>query len=689
MKKKLRRILNSKYLYIFLCLLTIVYVLFNLSITRKSGLNVEDKEFTGVLKKVTIKESKVSYYLDLGSETLIANEYLKENQVAKYDDFVLGSKIKVTGDLKEPTNNTIPNTFNYKKYLYYHNIFYTCTVKSREVIDSKINIFYKLKNFVVKRIMSYDISDYLYTLIVGDKSLMDEDTFDKFRLNGVTHLFAISGMHIGLFSGILIKILQKLKLGEKKSYIVTIIFIWVYAFLTGFSPSVKRACLLFSILSISKCLELDIKALYVLFLTGFILIFLDYKIIMDIGFIYSFTITFGLMYSGDYLKKHKVIGTSLVATLYSIPITILNFYKINLLGLFNNLLFVPLVASIVYPLSLLTFVFRFLEPVAKISIYVLEFLNDMLSSVTLLNIVVPKAGTLFVIVYYLMLLIFFKNKPTRTTIFLLLLVLASKLTIYLDISYHVEVLDVGQGDSILIRAPHAKDVILIDTGGVVSYTNKNSSYHVAENTITYLNSLGINEIDTFILSHGDFDHMGDAKYIIDNIKVKKIIFNNDDYNELEQELIKILDKKKIKYYRGFNELNINEYKLQFLNTKIYDNENDNSNVIYFNCNNYKFLFMGDAGVMREKDILDMYDLEDIDFLKVGHHGSDTSSSSKFIGSIKPKYSLISVGKNNRYGHPKESVLDVLSKTKIYRTDLDGSIEIVLNKKGYMFKTCPP
>ena len=150
-----------------------------------------------------------------------------------------------------------------------------------------------------------------------------------------------------------------------------------------------------------------------------------------------------------------------------------------------------------------------------------------------------------------------------------------------------------------------------------------------------------------------------------------------------------LEKKNINYYSCIKELNIDKYKLQFLNTKEYDNENDNSSVIYFNYEGYKFLFMGDASTEIEKDILEKYNLEDIDFLKVGHHGSNTSSSDEFINSINPNYSVISVGKNNRYGHPKESVLNILSNSKIYRTDLDGSIEIKLNKNGYKIRTCPP
>ncbi len=169
----------------------------------------------------------------------------------------------------------------------------------------------------------------------------------------------------------------------------------------------------------------------------------------------------------------------------------------------------------------------------------------------------------------------------------------------------------------------------------------------------------------------------------------KVIFNCGAYNDLEKELIKVLNKKNIEYYSCIKELNIDNNRLYFLHTGEYDNENDNSNVIYTKLGGYKFLFMGDASVDREKDVLDKYNLKDIDFLKAGHHDSGTSSSDYFINRVNPKYSLISVGENNRYGHPKKEVLDVLSSSKVYRTDLDGSIEVKLNKDGYKIRTCRP
>ena len=181
--------------------------------------------------------------------------------------------------------------------------------------------------------------------------------------------------------------------------------------------------------------------------------------------------------------------------------------------------------------------------------------------------------------------------------------------------------------------------------------------------------------------------MGEAINLVNNFKVEKVIFNCGEYNELEKELIKVLDKKKIKYYSCIKELNIDKNKLYFLQTKEYDNENDNSNVIYTELNGYKFMFMGDASITTEKEILDKYNLPNIDVLKVGHHGSKISSSKEFIDGINPKYSIISVGKNNHYGHPNREVLNNLKNSKIYRTDHDESVIFKFRNNALKIETC--
>ena len=99
--------------------------------------------------------------------------------------------------------------------------------------------------------------------------------------------------------------------------------------------------------------------------------------------------------------------------------------------------------------------------------------------------------------------------------------------------------------------------------------------------------------------------------------------------------------------------------------------------------------MGDAGIEVEEDLIEKYNLKDIDVLKVGHHGSKTSSSKEFIDEINSRYSIISVGKNNRYGHPNKEVLDNLSESKIYRTDEDGSIMFKIKNSKFKIETCSP
>lgn len=150
----------------------------------------------------------------------------------------------------------------------------------------------------------------------------------------------------------------------------------------------------------------------------------------------------------------------------------------------------------------------------------------------------------------------------------------------------------------------------------------------------------------------------------------------------------LLRRKKIKYYKDLKEVSFQKYHFYFLNTKLLKDENNNSNVLYFHFKGFQFLLMGDAEELREKEIINHYHLKDIDFLQVGHHGSNTSSSKEFIDRINPKKCFISVGKNNRYGHPKDSVIEILDDyCDIDRTDLNGSIEVKINKDGYKVNTC--
>ena len=212
-----------------------------------------------------------------------------------------------------------------------------------------------------------------------------------------------------------------------------------------------------------------------------------------------------------------------------------------------------------------------------------------------------------------------------------------------------------------------------------------SDYSIAKKqTIPYLNSVGINKIDCLILTHGDYDHMGEATNLIDNIYVKDIIINNGSINKNESKII-----KKHKVINTKNKYAIDNYVFYFLNNKDYGEENKNSIVIYLNINNNNLLFMGDADKQTETDIINEYNLPNMDILKVGHHGSKTSSGDDFITAVSPKYSIISVGKDNKFGHPNKEALSALSNSKILRTDELGSIKFVFRKNMVNKFFCKP
>ena len=166
-------------------------------------------------------------------------------------------------------------------------------------------------------------------------------------------------------------------------------------------------------------------------------------------------------------------------------------------------------------------------------------------------------------------------------------------------------------------------------------------------------------------------------------------FNMNEYNNNELSLQKFLKKREIKYEKiGETKFMMGKFFVQTLSID-FDNENDSSIMLAINVERLKLLFMGDSGKIVENYLLKNAVLGKVDILKVGHHGSKTSSGKEFIESIKPKYSIISVGKNNRYGHPNKEVLEIFKNSKIYRTDKDGSIMFRINKNKLKIETCVP
>ncbi len=657
--------LKTTLLFKVLICLVILWCLFNIFIVKYSSKyvgnetsiegNILNYNFDDNLLKMTIKaKEKIIVNYRIKSE----EEKLNLEETLGFNDYVI-----LNGILKKPLENYIPNVFSYQKYLEHKHIYYIFESNQIKIIKNN-KLIYKLKNWFYKRLERNSSNGYLKALLFGVKDDIDLDLLQE---NGISHLFAISGMHLSFLVLILSKFFKK------RNYILLIL--WFYAFLVGFTPSILRSVLFFSIKSLSKE---KISNLQILVLVISLMLIYDAYYIYDIGFIYSFLISFGLLtYKLD--KKTKInnlFKISIFTFFISLPITASNYYKVNLSSVIFNIITIPFVSMIMYPLAILTFILPIFNIIFDGFTTIFLLMNKLFSLVTIGNLIIPKVNIFFWLIYYYLFYKAFYYHYKRFGFLLFFFIYFIHFFPIIKSDFIVTYLSVGQGDSTLIVHPHLTDVTLIDTGGVISQKD-----YLFNNIKTYFYSLGIDKINSLIISHGDFDHMGNAIKIVNNFKVNKVIFNCGNLNDLEKELITVLNKKRILYYSCIKRLSIGKDKLLFLNNNSYDNENDSSAVVYGNFNNFKFLFMGDASMKVENNLLEKYDLNNIDVLKVAHHGSKTSSSKEFITKIKPKYSIISVGKNNNYGHPSKETLDNLVNSKIYRTDLDGSIvfKIINNK----------
>ncbi|MBQ8193322.1 MAG: DNA internalization-related competence protein ComEC/Rec2 [Bacilli bacterium] len=674
--KRLKIILQSRYLFKVLAVLFLLFAfLFTKYYKFTSKYSIDETTFKGIVYNYELKEDKLTIYIK-GKEKLIIN-YKYSN--LEFNSLSYGDTILVKGVLKKTEESTIPNTFDYKKYLYNKKIYYQVEASSIDKIKNNSNYIYTIKNLFNKRVEKLKSKNYIKTFLLGDNNISDEIK-ESYRTNGISHLFSISGMHINLIIGIIYFYLNKITYHKKIKYIITNIFLIIYLIL-AFSSSLLRSVIMNILFSINFIFKLKIKKIDIMLITLLVAIIINPFIIYDIGFIYSYLISFFLIcFSKKTTSKVKrIINTTIISFLVSFPITIYNCYEINIISIVLNILIVPIVSTIVFPLTIITFIFPILDNVLYYITNLLEKISLFISNIEFTKLIFSKPSILLLIIYYIIIIIILKKH--KYLYILIITIIFHYLLPYFNNNLNIITFDVGQGDSILINYPNNTKNILIDTGY--------SSYKIKNNIIPYLKSKGIRKINYLIITHGDQDHIGGALTLVENFKVEKVIFNCGPYNDLESELIKVLDKKHIKYYSCIKELNIDKNKLYFLQTEEFGNENDNSNVIYTELNNYKFLFMGDASSTTEKEILSKYNLPEIDVLKVGHHGSKTSSSIEFIDEINPKYSIISVGKNNRYGHPNKEVLENLNNSKIYRTDQDGSIMFKIKNNKLKIETCSP
>lgn len=511
----------------------------------------------------------------------------------------------------------------------------------------------EIKNKILDLYQS-DVSKTLVkSLLFGDVDYGDS-LIKELRNSGSFILISLSGIHINGVYKLINDLLSKFIKKGREKYITYILFLTWFSlnlfnitFLRIFLGKTLRLIIERKNLSLN---ELETKSIIYLIILLFNKFALE-EVSMQIGM----SISFLLYFSSTLLRQKRKIFRKLVSAcivfLILIPFNLTLNHSINLINLILNICFSPLIKFIVliiYP-SLFMLKFSFMEFLINKSYGALSFINFHA-----LNINGPPLNQFTTVLYFAMVIIFLyfaevSNLKCKLSTFYLLSILA--LTHFIPFeklnSVEVSFINIGQGDACLLRLKGEN--ILIDTGG--------SLYHdlATENLIPYFRKNKIYKIDKVYISHYDTDHY----YALNSLKKYFMVDKVFDYNNCEE-----YQSKEI-YIR-----NLNTYDYLF------DDENSKSLVLYANIANYSFLFMGDAPKTIEKAIIDNYPSLDVDYLKVGHHGSKTSSLDEFIKTITPKEAIISCGKNNSYGHPDKETINVLNRynVTIRRTDLEGTIK---------------
>lgn len=681
---RLRKILLCNYLYYLIFLLSVIYTAIFINIKHEFKLNLNSKILIGRVESISLSENKLSLIVK-NKEKVKATYYLtNKDEIHLINQIHLGDKVRLEGEFSLPLTNKDEYSFDYERYLKTKKIYYLFKIEKLSVISSSKNIFLHIKEFVINRCKD----KYLKVFVLGDKSSLDSSVVRTYQDLGISHLFAISGMHVSLLSTMLLKLLKWLQVKEDNRLKIVSCILLFYLFLTTFSVSILRAVLFFICFSFNKIYYTYIDSKNIFLLVAAISLFINPFYIYDVAFIYSYSISFSLIVMANFINSFKsyfksLFVTSIISFLVGIPTSLYFFNQLNFLSIIYNLFYVPFISYIVFPLALISFLVPQVLKVFELSISFLEFTASTLSKITFSKLIFCSCNILIYFIYIILIICILKlissSNKRVVLIFILLLVFHYFIPTLFDKNY-LMMIDVGQGDSILIHSKGKN--MLIDTGGIETYQNKsfkssNDSKVVINTTIPLLKKLGISKIDYLVLTHGDFDHAGEAINLIRNFNVDKIYLNQGKFNSLEKKII--MNHKKTFQIAEKDLIKLGRISLISLN-KAFDDENDSSTILLMYYKNLKILLTGDASVKSEKYILDTYDLGHVDILKLGHHGSKTSTDEDLLKEIRPSLGLISCGKNNKFNHPHKVTIEKLKKYRVnyLRTDIEGSIKINLD-----------
>lgn len=639
----------------------------------------------------------------------------------------MGATVLVMGKMTAFSAATNPGEFDQKKYYllqgYCGKVTVTEIVSVSEEYDGFREGLYRFRCYlssVLDAALNERDASVMRAMLLGEKLQMDRDIKKLYQTNGIAHILAISGLHISMIGVGLYQLFKRLALPLYVSGGLAMLGMTVYAVMTGGSASTVRAVVMFGFMVVAACVRrsydlptaLSVAALcttisepYVLYQTGF---WMSYMAVFGVAVLYP-ALMDGIEIKDKRLRIlcNAAIG-GLCVNLATLPVLLLSYYEYPVYSIFLNLLVIPLM-SVLLPAGIFTVIagciFLPLGKAVGIVVHVILCVYEWLCSAAM-NLpdrswIVGAPGILKIIMFYgiLILIALSGKKIGRKKLrrmkayvrFLLVAVVVLMMGLRAEEGLCITILDVGQGDGICIRA---EGITCMIDGGSSSKSNL-AEYQI----MPFLKHEGINEIDYWLITHPDQDHCSGYREMMEMGKKNAITVHTlvlpDAYGIREScaELIALAERNGIQVLL----LSSGEY-IQAGNMKItvlhpgegYRTEdvNESSLVVSVEYEDFCGVFTGDATAESEQEVIrywEEYGCRPIQLLKVGHHGSSTSTSEAFLKYCNPITAVISCGRDNRYGHPHEEVVERLKQygCMIYRTDESGAVSVYV-REGKMW-----
>ena len=695
-----------------------IYSIFSFNQYENSINNFNNEDIYWI--KVLSFEKETQYMYKYIVKIRDKNIYLYASEKYSY-----GDKIKCKIQFEQPTSNTNLGGFNYKLFIYSNGISAIGYVS--EVLDVEYEttgLMYNINQIkynisqIINEKFENKTANIVRTMLLNDDSTIDVETKNIFYDIGIAHILVPSSTHLMYILMFVAYFGCILNIKSRMQSAITIMLISIYLVITNFAVSIARVFLMYivGILFTFFCKD-DVTHIQKMSIVLLLLLIDNPLILYNVGMLLSFVsvlaiqllnnkVKYRLEYGLNRDNKNKVvkrviemISITISVQLLITPILMNCFNTIYVTSILANIFVVPLsglliilsiIFALIYNIPFVSEMFIFaINTITQLIVHISQFFNIL----PLSKILVSPLNFFEMLVYYFSIYsIFFSKKyyvllknmlkkiKRKAILLIVLVVILGVIYVGNYIKLSIQFIDVGQGDCTLIQT-NGKN-ILIDGGGSTS-----KEFDVGQRVVLpYLLYKRVKKIDYMFVSHFDNDHFAGLKAVVNNIDVRNLVIaKQEDISKDFLEFMMLIQEK------GINVLTVEKGERIGITEDIYidilfpdnvyipNNINNNSIVMKFIYYNVELLFTGDIEKEVEKYLIDNNINVKADILKVGHHGSKTSSTMQFLERINPIIGIIGVGKKNSFGHPSQEVISRLHglNCKVYRTDING--EIVIEK----------